>query len=210
MNLDGLVPTLRESDNATTLPYKSTKHWMDKHMDDLGVASMLAKIGQQFRSNKRLAVGSGGLRVVVHVRRKNKHDNRETILHDSVVCKAMQDVRATYRDVRAITFHVHSQGKLGEFDAFQNDPSIVLHLNEPVNKTFTDMATADVLITSTSSFSYAAGLISTGAIWAPVPFWHTYPSHWHTFSTSNSSTREGNVCLRKEMNMMWAGGGPTP
>ena len=75
-------------------------------------------------------------------------------------------------------------------------------MDEPLNKTFTDMATADVLVTAPSSFSYAAALISEGAVWAPVPWWHTYPSHWRTFSGSSGNAtigdREKGACLPAE------------
>ena len=113
----------------------------------------------------------------------------------------MRDVRATYRDATSITFHVHGQshgGSPGDFDAFRGHPGIRLHMDEPLNKTFTDMATADVLITAPSSFSYAAALISEGAVWAPVPWWHTYPSHWRTVSRSSGNATEKGACLPAE------------
>ena len=74
-------------------------------------------------------------------------------------------------------FHIYSQGDEEDlWDAFKED-DIVLHINESVEDTFTSMVLADVLVTSRSSFSYTAALLSEGEVYY-IPFWHPPLPHW--------------------------------
>ena len=53
----------------------------------------------------------------------------------------------------------------------------MLHLNDDVDNSFIGMVAADILVTSPSSLSYVAALISDGEIWYK-PFWHPPLKHW--------------------------------
>ena len=54
---------------------------------------------------------------------------------------------------------------------------IILHLNESVEDTFTAMVLADILVTSRSSFSYTAAILSEGIVYY-MPFWHPPLPGW--------------------------------
>lgn len=71
-----------------------------------------------------------------------------------------------------IRFHVFSQGKKSSFSDLDVLPNLVWHLNEDVFTTFHQLCTADILVTSPSSFSQKAALINKGVKIAKSPWWH--------------------------------------
>ena len=54
---------------------------------------------------------------------------------------------------------------------------VIFHLDEDICKTFTELVAADILLTSPSSLSYVAALISDGEIYYKQ-FWHKPRSNW--------------------------------
>ncbi len=68
-------------------------------------------------------------------------------------------------------FHIYSQGDVTAFENIYKAEDVVLHINESVEQTFASMVLADVLVTTSSSLSYAAGIISEGTVYY-IPFWH--------------------------------------
>ena len=73
-------------------------------------------------------------------------------------------------------FHIYSQGNEESFNNYKNDDTI-LHINEDVCKTFLGLVAANILVTSSSSFSYCAALLSDGEIYYKQ-FWHTPRKDW--------------------------------
>ena len=73
-------------------------------------------------------------------------------------------------------FHIQSQGKSENFKQYVA-PDVILHLNESVEDSFIPMVLADVLVTSPSSFGYAAALISEGTVYY-MPYWHPPLPGW--------------------------------
>ena len=148
---------------------------------------ILQDVGQRFASD----VVRKQKHAVVHVREPNRFDLefktdmsiRSLGIH--VICRVMRAVHSAHGP---IDFHVYSQGDAKHFDIFRNDTQIQLHLDAPLNSTFQALVTADILISARSSLSYTAGLISRGEVWAPVPFWHNYPSHWTTYTDEHSES----------------------
>ena len=53
-----------------------------------------------------------------------------------------------------------------------------LHINEDITTTFTGMVASNILITSRSSLSYLAGLLTDGVVYYQ-PFWHPPKKDWH-------------------------------
>lgn len=185
-NYDGRAQFLEEVNNLLHLPankgeteaLENKKRWFDSWIINKQNAEFAQKhlheLGKDF-----LEYGVYDY-AVVHIRRKNRNDNRETFLDFKVHCHAMRLVQAKHPSIK---FIVHSQGNENDFKLFQ-DPRITLRLNEPLNATFPEMVNAKVLIMATSSFSYAAALINNGEVWAPEPWWHAYPFYWNTFNSS--------------------------
>ena len=65
-------------------------------------------------------------------------------------------------------------------DDFSALPNLVHCLNERAIDTIRQLATADVLVMSRSSFSYLGGILNRNGIVLYQPFWHQAPSSWMT------------------------------
>lgn len=134
-------------------------------------SSTLQTIRTLFRANKDRSFSSNDerLNIVLHIRRSNPHDNRidGTDTPDDFFLAIIEKLRGVYA-VQHPLFHIQSQGALENFKKFIA-PDIVLHLNESIEDAFISMVYADVLVTSRSTFSYAAALLSEGTVYY-IPF----------------------------------------
>jgi hypothetical protein len=57
-------------------------------------------------------------------------------------------------------------------------PNVVRCINETAIDCLRKLATADILITSRSSFSYVGGIMNRNGSILHKPFWHFAPSSW--------------------------------
>ncbi len=62
-----------------------------------------------------------------------------------------------------------------EFDVI---PNLVKHINGPAIGAIRGMATADILVTGKSSFSYLGGILNKNALVLYTPFWHAPLPSW--------------------------------
>ena len=128
-----------------------------------------------FKNNK--------LNITVHIRRKNKQDillghnddlaGRAT--NDDYFLKIIEQIRNKYKN-KDLIFHIYSQGEDRNFEKFKAKDTI-LHLHEDLISTFKCMVAADILVTSASSLSYTAALLSDGIIYYKT-FWHNPRKEW--------------------------------
>jgi hypothetical protein len=83
-----------------------------------------------------------------------------------------------------ITFHIYSQGDESSFSLYSNlkddTTDIKLHLNESIPETFNGLLFSNILITSKSSLSYIAALLSKAEVHYKK-FWHPPLSHWKSY-----------------------------
>lgn len=191
-----------------SLPFVSAEHgrithlenkkaWLDNFLREPSTARVAKRILTTL--NRDFVIhntGDPSREAVVHVRKRNMHDNdqADTYSRDHIICSAMRSVLQLHEEV---IFHVHSQGRVEDFGTFQ-DERIILHLDAPLREVFTDMVHAKILITTTSSLSYSAALLSQGEIWAPNNFWHTSPPYWKTYESKldpSTSEEYGERCL---------------
>lgn len=151
----------------------------DKNLKRLESSKTLKKIRKIFRANKdhKRYFPDSHFNVAIHIRRPNPHDNRVdgTDTPDSVFLDLIHQLRLEYSEQKP-TFHIYSQGEIGNFASFKaND--VILHLNESIEDSFVSMIFADTLVTSRSTFSYCAALLSQGVVYympfccAPLPNW---------------------------------------
>ena len=82
--------------------------------------------------------------------------------------------------------HIYSQGNESDFNSFKEITNVILHLDEDLEKTFTDMVYADVLIMSPSSLSYTAALLSDNLIYY-IQFCNPPLPHWNVIQNYKSS-----------------------
>jgi len=122
-----------------------------------------------FKNNK--------INVAVHIRRPNKHDNRiqGTDTPDDYYLTIIKKIKEKYFDKKLI-FHIYSQCDLENFKIYENTNTI-LHIDENLLDTFKGMIFSDILVTSASSLSYSAALLSNGEIYYKQ-FWHPPMNNW--------------------------------
>lgn len=90
------------------------------------------------------------------------------------ICAAINEVKLIYCD-RNIKFQIILQDKsLANDELFKN--YTVVATDNPI-EAFDELVSADVLVLAKSSFSYAAGLLSSGHVFCPL-FWHPPIPHW--------------------------------
>lgn|GEM_PF-1635851 len=175
INFIGNVP-LNESSAYIAADYIE---YFDTHIPECATSNALKQIKKIFRANKKRPTSFGTTRfnIAVHVRRPNKHDSRVigTDTKDAVFLGIIDALRMRYRDKNPL-FHLYSQGDASQFSTY-DAPDVRLCLNESIEDTFIGMVFADALVTSASSFSYVAALISDGDIYY-MPFWHKPLPHW--------------------------------
>jgi len=140
-----------------------------------------------FRAGKPnpFADSSSYINIAIHIRRMNNHDyhrtggNRQSVLPgmdapNELYMGLIQQLYSLHPNAR---FHIYSQGHMAEFRMFDNEYT-VLHLNEPIEDTFTQMVFADILITAPSALSYVAAFLSLNTIYyiefcnLPLPGWN--------------------------------------
>jgi len=85
----------------------------------------------------------------------------------------MNVIRRKYANAQ---FHIYSVGDIEYFNPILRD-DVQLHINENISTTFIQMVSADALITSRSSLSHVAAMLSDGEIYY-IPFWHPPRKHW--------------------------------
>ena len=152
--------------------------WFEKNIDYACNSIYLKQIKSYFWQNKeRNVFKNENINVAVHVRRPNPHDNRIQGANtpDNYYLNIINIIRDKYKN-KSLLFHIYSQGKLENFEIYKNKDT-KLHINEPLSKTFVELVAADILVTSASSFSYVAALISNGEVYYKK-FWHNPRKDW--------------------------------
>ncbi len=155
--------------------------FFEAHLNMCANSSSLKTIKEIFRANKNIEdyFNPNEFNIAIHVRRPNPHDNRieGTNTPDGTYINIINALREVY-STRQPIFHIYSQGDAENFKSSFHADDIVLHIDESIEQTFTSLVIADVLVTSASSFSYTAGLISNGVVYY-IPFWHPPLPHWN-------------------------------
>jgi hypothetical protein len=153
--------------------------FFEKNLDKCVNTTALKTIKQVFRANKNRTdyFDNEHFHVVIHIRRHNAHDSRidGTNTSDDTFLGIINKLRTKYAS-KKIVFHIHSQGHPNDFEKYITADT-VLHLNESNEYSFISMVLADALVTSRSSFSYTAGILSEGTVYY-IPFWHPPLPHW--------------------------------
>jgi hypothetical protein len=173
------------SPTSQPLDYVSiVRTWYDyASIDNINIAcdsQHMSFIKKCFWENKERDVYKNNKKnIAVHVRRSNPHDyglaGERISTPDQYYLNVMNNIRQKYQG-SDLHFHIYSQGKVADFLNYVND-DVTLHINEDVDVSFLCMVGADILVTSPSSLSYVAALISDGEIYAKR-FWHKPRNNW--------------------------------
>ena len=136
------------------------------------------RIQDYYFANKTNPFDLGYRNIAVHVRRPLSFDNRAqgTGTPDKYFLDCMATCMASASQEKPIRFHLYSNGRPEDFEDYKKFP-VQLHLEDDTFMSFVGMTFSDILITSASSFSYTAALLSKGEV-IYLPFWHPPRAHW--------------------------------
>lgn len=177
INLKNNIPNINNN-HINNINYSDIRNYCENNIDIMSNSEHLEFIKKCFWKNKcRNVFNNNKINVAIHVRRPNIHDNRitGTDTPNSYYLNIITAIRNKYQN-NNLQFHIYSQGNFENFKTFQENGA-ELHLDEDVCKTFVELVAANILITSASSFSYCAALLSDGEIYYKK-FWHNPRSHW--------------------------------
>jgi len=131
------------------------------------------------RSKDKLIYNIKDFNIAVHIRVGDIMNNEKLInerfLDINYFIKTINKSLSIINTPKKIIIHIFSGDKLNSFSKLTNFKNIKFCHNLNQYKTFLHFVYADLLITSKSSFSYKAALISKGIKVSPKNFWHGYP-----------------------------------
>lgn len=131
------------------------------------------------RSKDKLIYNIKDFNIAVHIRVGDIMNNEKLInerfLDINYFIKTINKSLSIINTPKKKIIHIFSEDKLNSFSKLTNFKNIKFCHNLNQYKTFLHFVYADLLITSKSSFSYKAALISKGIKVSPKNFWHGYP-----------------------------------
>lgn len=178
MNLkDNFELVENNSDKNINILDNSIINFFEKNIDYYIESEPLKKLKNIFWQNKIKRFDKNKLNISVHIRRPNIADIRieGTDTPDKYYLDIMRHLRQLYYD-KDILFHIYSQGNICNFEIYKNN-DVILYINENMFDTFISLVEADILVMSSSSFSYSAALLNDGIVYY-LPFWHAACKKW--------------------------------
>ena len=181
MNLDAKFNVTKP---IQVIRYKGTENYAfcEANLTRLLETNAFKLIKQLFFEGKSTPYDTAFYNVAVHVRKHSAHDMRvhkRTNEPNAYYINVMRFIIEDYKGTKPIRFHVHSQGDANnEFTNFSaTRAEVVMHLNESVEDAFNGLVFADALVTSASSFSYVAAMLTDGVVYYKQ-FWHKPSMKW--------------------------------
>jgi len=181
INLKNNIINLNQTMNVTYLDFNLiVRNYFENNIDKCCESEHMQFIKDCFWENKNKSFfNNDKINVALHIRRPNINDNRieGTNTPNSYYLNIINIIRKKYENNnKKVLFHIYSQGNILNFKEFANH-DVYFHLNENLFDTFIGMVSADILVTSASSLSYIAALISDNEIYY-LPFWHNPRKNW--------------------------------
>lgn len=182
INLKKNLKSIKNENDAVSIDYnKIVRPFFENNIDLCCNNKYMEFIKKCFWENKsKNFFKNDKFNVTIHMRRENKCDNgnagSRVTTPNSYYLYVMNNIREKYKD-KDILFHIYSQGNINNFKEFLNTNDIILNIDTDICNTFTALVAADVLVTSPSSFSYIAALISDGEVYYKR-FWHNPKKNW--------------------------------
>jgi hypothetical protein len=173
------VPSVPHGSTIFALKWPYFYKEIERNMEFFHNTDSFRKIQESYFEGKMSPFDSAHYHVAVHIRRPLAFDNRQegTVTPDSYYINIMKLLfEHSSHFAKPLQFHIYSQGTEEKFEAYKAFPT-VFHLTDDTFSSFNGMVFADMLITSASSFSYTAALLSKGEI-VYMPFWHPPRAHW--------------------------------
>lgn len=152
---------------------------IEKNMELYHSSPSFEKLQRLYFEKKQSPFDDQHIHIAVHIRRPTKFDvsdigSKVPNTYFTSIMKNLQEMMK--QSEKPCLFHIYSQGKPEDFTEYREFPH-QLHLEENTFDTFLGMTFADVLVTSPSSFSYVAALLTKGLV-VYYPFWHPPRKNW--------------------------------
>ena len=153
-------------------------YYTDKNIDQYYNENVLSLFRKNYYSAPKNTIAYFNkqfVNVAVHIRRGDALDSGQGGMWNcnEHYLAVMDKIRKTNPRAR---FHIYSEGDPKQFMEFCSH-DVEFHLNEDIRETFHALVSADILITSQSTFSYTAALLSKGVIYY-TKCWNPKLAHW--------------------------------
>ena len=133
------------------------------------------------RKKDKLIFKKNNFNIAVHIRAGDIMNNKKILsqrfLDIDYFIKTIKKSLSIIKTKKKIVIHIFAEKWIESFSRLTQFNNIKFFHNLNEYKTFIHFVYADLLITSKSSFSYKAGLISKGIKVSPKNFWHGYPKN---------------------------------
>jgi hypothetical protein len=142
------------------------------------------------RKKKNLIYKNNNINIAVHIRlgdillnRNNRQMRLLEINYYKFIIKYLNKIKSKKKKM----IYIFSNGSTNYYEELLNNKNVYNVKNLSDINTFNHFVYSDILITSKSSFSYKAGLISKGLKISPRNFWHDYPKNknWKIINEHN-------------------------
>ena len=183
MNLKNSIENIDNKNSINELDYGAiVMPFFENNIDECCKSEHMDFIKKCFWENKDKSINffnNNKFNVAIHIRRENHIDRGvagdRVTTPNSYYLNIMNKIREKYKD-KDILFHIYSQGNMRNFIDLAND-NVMFYINYDIIETFKGLVSAEALVTSPSSLSYVAALISDGEIYYKR-FWHKPRNNW--------------------------------
>ena len=170
------LKVVSDSENIQPLNQFKLLSFFEKNINKFSSSKSLELLKTKFQEYNKDPFDKNFMNICIHIRRMNDTDknrlgdNKDIILagmdvpNELYIDTINQFENAFAQNIEKCKFHIYSQGDEKNFEIFKKD-NVILHLNEDLSKTFTEMVYADILITAPSSLSYTAGMLSKNTVY---------------------------------------------
>jgi hypothetical protein len=165
--------------DETSLPVFTVDYsFVESNLDRLTQTPFFQEMKQRFLENKVNPYDIDHYHVAVHIRRSNPHDSRlwGSDTPDSDYLQILSTIRQEHSGAKPLLFHIFSQSYCFNSSLYAA-PDVIFHLDESIQQTYNGFLFADILVTSSSSYSYSAAFFATGTVYYKK-FWHAPLSSW--------------------------------
>ena len=183
MNLKNNITNCNDTMTVDTIDYiKTVIPYFEENINNCCQSEDMKFIKKCFWENKdKNFFNNNKINIAVHIRRENSHDKGQAgeraTTPNSYYLEIMNKIREKYKDNdKKVLFHIYSQGVITKFIDLANS-DVKFYLDYDICESFTGMVSAEILVTSPSSLSYIAALISDGEIYYKK-FWHNPRKNW--------------------------------
>ena len=160
-----------DCDTLISEPYINEVHW-HKYPSNYYTKEVSEKIRASYYSTPKPP--KCDYDVAIHIRRGDVHpETNDRYMPNDFYRKLLARLKRKHPNS---TFCIYSEGSRKDFRDLESS-GLFFHLNDGIEETFHQLVTAKILVTAKSSFSYSAGILSTGTVYY-TPFWHKPLDHW--------------------------------